>query len=407
MSNNFNLPEIIARQKLTNNLPVGHGWLSPQAMQVNGGEAGKLTRVLAKEIGIFLQAIKNKKADLFLRSATDRGIDEWGRDVNIFRELNESDSSLKERISSEILQERVTQAGVQNYISRITGLPTLIFLPWVFQEFRSNRTLTLSDGITPLPYYDSTSIASAPALDAQDSVQGRSGLTRRSSTYWQGGIIDIFTVDFSSKTRLLAPKVIAAGIKCYYSVLSQSEVVVFDDSGPYQVVDKDVWLNYFKYISLYYYEDGGRTSVERYRSGYEMVRQFLELAYEKLVLDTSEDEFSIKREFFGLYFDAPLTLDTTPDELTVQKRYIEKYFEKTILETSDLYTLEAGTQTYVERYSSNYVYGLPTLWDEPTYGLGFSTWDTIYTWDELDTVTWDNAILPGFFESKHSELTIS
>lgn len=407
MSNKFNLPEIIARQKLTNNLPIGGGWFSPQATQLNGGEAGKLTRVLAKEIGIFLQAIKDKKNDLFLNSATDRGIDEWGADVNMFRETGETDLSFKNRISNEILQERVTRAGVGDYISRLTGLPTLVYLPWQLQEFRSNRTLTLEDGVTPLPYYDLTNIATAPALDAQDNVQGRSGLTRRSSAYWQGGVIDIFTLDFSYKTRLLAPKVVAAGIKCYYSVVNEHDIIVFDDTGVYQLADKDVWLNYFKYIPLYYYEYDGRTSVDRYRSGYQMVQQFLELMYEALVLDTSEDEFSIKREFFGLHFDAPLTLDDTPNELTIQQEYVEKYFARTVLPESDLYNLESGRQTYIDFYSSNYVYGLPTLWDEPSYGLGFSTWDTIYTWDELDTVTWDTAILPGFFESKHSELTIS
>lgn len=407
MSNNFNLPEILARQKLTENLPVGNGWFSPEAMRLNGGEAGKLTRSLAKEIGIFLQAIKDKKNDLFLSSATGVGIDEWGSDVNIFRELGESDDSFKNRISSEILQERVTRFGVSNYISRLTGLPTLVYLPWRLQEFRSNRFLTLEDGTTPLPYYDETNISSAPALDAQDLIQGRSGSTRRSSAYWQGGVIDIFTLDFSSKTRILAPKVVAAGIKCYYSVINENDIIVFDNTGAYQLADKDVWLNYFKYIPLYYYEYDGRTSVDRYRSGYQLIQQFLELAYEALVLDTSEDELSIKREFFGLHFDAPLTLDDATDELLVERKYVEKYFEKTLLETSDLYTLESGKQTYIDLKSSSYVYGLPTLWDEPSYGLGFSVWDTIYTWDELDTVTWDTAILPGFFESKHSELTIS
>ena len=111
---------------------------------------------------------------MFLNTADGDGLTRWGQDLQLERRVGESVEDYRSRLRAELLRLRATRQAAETYVEDLTGFEANVFLPWKFQDWRDQRTIGLPFGATD-PFY------------------GRSGQTRRTSTYWQGGVIDIQT----------------------------------------------------------------------------------------------------------------------------------------------------------------------------------------------------------------------
>lgn len=190
--------------ELRKHLPVLPGWFSQAAL--DSGTLSKVLDVFTTQVVEWLAAIKLVKSGLFLDDAIGSALDAWGRDIDRPRKDGESDDVYRLRLKGEILRLRLTRSGVIGYITDLTGLPTTVILPWKDQDWRGARNTDLAWG-------------------AKDPVNGRSGKRRRTSTYYQGGVIDIVTQGHDETVTRLAAQVVAAGIQVYFTSIYESTVI--------------------------------------------------------------------------------------------------------------------------------------------------------------------------------------
>lgn len=182
--------------ELRKHLPVAPGWFSKTALET--GELAKFLEAVTAQVVEWLDAIKATKSGIHLDDAQGDFLVQWGRDLHLEQRDGESDADFRQRIKSEILRLRLTRAGVQTFVADLTGFATTVELPWRKLDWRGQRNIVLAQG-------------------AKDPVNGRSGRRRRSSGYYQGGVIDIVIEGFNKDLQKLADQVVAAGVKAYFT----------------------------------------------------------------------------------------------------------------------------------------------------------------------------------------------
>jgi hypothetical protein len=239
MSNaSFELVNEIITEEMLKQLPRGPSWFSERALSAEG-ETGKLVRVIAEQISEWVVAIKTSRRGFMLATAVQEDLDRWGIDLSIGRMPGELDNPYRTRLLKELLRSKVTRNAVIQYVEDVTGLKTSLYEPWRDQDVRSSRTPGV---LTPF-----------------DANAGRSGTWRRTSPYYQGGVVDIITVDYNRTTWLAADEVLAAGIRPFFTVLvgRDPQPISFGNPAPSSGLD----IGQDKVVPLFIFEEPVRSKL--------------------------------------------------------------------------------------------------------------------------------------------------
>jgi hypothetical protein len=197
--------------ELLKHLPTLPGWFSEASLTT--GTLSKLLGAFTVQVADWLAAIKVVKDGVYLDDATGDALDQWRKDLNQPLIDGETEAALRQRLKGAILRLRLTREGVRSYVAELTGLPTEVLLPWKDIDWRGQRDTTLAFG-------------------AQDHVNGRSGRRRRSSPYYQGGVIDLRTQGSNPQLEKLALDSVAAGVQVYLTSYNAAAPVTAGDNSP-------------------------------------------------------------------------------------------------------------------------------------------------------------------------------
>ena len=195
--------------EMRKHLPVLIGWFTEISLRT--GVLGAFLAAVTAQVVEWLLAIRLAAGGVFLLDAEGDDLDLWGDDIQVPRREDESDDDYRPRLQAQILQLRLTKTAIEAFITSNTGLDTEVLLPWKQEHIWgiSSRSIVV----------DETGDG-----EAEDLFYGRSGSTVRSSHYYQGGVIDIKTWGYSPDTKLLAPDVVAGGIKVYFTVQLEEDI---------------------------------------------------------------------------------------------------------------------------------------------------------------------------------------
>lgn len=217
--------------EMKKHVPIGSNWFSEEA--VNSGELSKLLRALSKEIALWIASIKVSKNGSFISSAAGQYLDRWGRDVGVTRLAGESDEQYRFRIKKTLILSRVTSSSIEETVFDntkdtidYTNASVSVLEPWIFQERRSRRAVQSS---SPIDYFYGRSGKTRRTGSDRDSNYDKPEFSTSSGDkyypsvikqcYFQGGVIDVVTPGFSSKTSEIVQEMIAAGVKAFFTVV--------------------------------------------------------------------------------------------------------------------------------------------------------------------------------------------
>lgn len=222
------LIESLVLNEMINQMPTGPYWFSETALRT--GEIGKLLEALAKEITKWIYLIKSSKNGIFISNAKDSFLDRWGRDTGILRQEGETDEAFRFRIKKTLILSRVTKRSIEEVIFDSTKLeidysfdPVQVIEPWTYQERKSKRHPQNSNSIDL--FYGRSGQTKRTGSDRQTNYSvtelNQNGLVYYpeiiKQCYYQGGVIDVVTPGFSSKTWNIVYEMIAAGIKPFFT----------------------------------------------------------------------------------------------------------------------------------------------------------------------------------------------
>lgn len=392
-----------AKAELLKHLPTGPLWFSEGELKT--GQVGKLVNALAENIGLFLEEANRVRNNLFLNLADATGLERWGSDLLLERRPGESDEAYRARLSSELLRLRVTRPAVQSYVEDVSGLSTTIFLPWKFQDWRDQRTIGLP-------------------LDAVDPFYGRSGQARRTSTYYQGGVIDVVTEGYSPNVSRSIYEIVAAGIQVYFTAnvdgniitIAPEEMLVYEKAE----IDYDIIVDKLYPVFI--------RSVSGLRSGHPLITLMNDIWY-GLLADLAHDGDNVDNHAEVFLFDlfppirSVYSFERSPrsgapgatffvedpyifGEIEIgadpTTEYVNHIIEYTALSYNDFgsrYSLDKKRSGFSDPFVfvvldlDNLPFnGKQRIWDEPSWDGPYTIYDTALTWESLEEYTWDEAL---------------
>lgn len=414
----FNLPKELAKSEIRKHLPIGPGWFSEQA--VKSGELSKLVDVFSTNIGLWLSEVKSLRKGLYLNLAESTDLDQWGLDLGVERLIGELDDLFRARLRTELLRLRVTRPAIKTYIEDLTGLKTTVITPWQFQDWRARRTVGLADG-------------------AVDPFYGRSGQARRTSEYWQSGVIDIVTDGYSSATAKNAYEVVAAGVRAYYTSSLSSDVLTqtYLSSTPTTSEMAVIHEGLVSPVSLIYIYSGTNPRSGHIFSTEDAIVSYGLLADQEFVVGALEgaeiyqyDLWPPVRSVFTLgrspmsgaygehsnFLDDPAVFggvllsaasNTHSEDTQIVNDYIVPLSYGSILSSNKG---RSGYDARLDEILAQIEYlpeGLTVLWDRPDLDGPYTVYDVPLSWECMENYTWDQAIDIGHSGQPAADVVIS
>lgn len=196
------LGKILAVANMLKQLPTGRGWFS--TAELNSGVTRQLINAFAAAIGDWTDTLRSKKKEFYLQLATEEGLEYWGRDLNVPRDLNEDTETYRQRLIRTINRDKLSKSAIEAAIFEITGLNSEVRLPWRSLDIKSNN-------------YGS--------LDVPNLFAGKSGVVRRPNYFWQAGVVDVQVWGYDPRVETIVRDLTAAHVAYYITYNDIVDVV--------------------------------------------------------------------------------------------------------------------------------------------------------------------------------------
>lgn len=192
----------LARQLFQAALPKGPGWFGVFAFVTNS-PLWRVQEALVTVFGDLRAAASTLYSNASLGSATGGYLEAWGTLVEEAPAVGETDEVYAARIQAVIDGSGTREDEIEAGLTAQTGVVHNVYAPWRDEYVVGQRSYEYAD-------------------QDDDPNYGASGTRVVSSDFFSGGVLEVVADDYSSRTHEVAERLVAGGVKVYFSVLQHA-----------------------------------------------------------------------------------------------------------------------------------------------------------------------------------------